>query len=209
MSWAANRRLTERRDSFREARAAAALVENLARGAAAAHAHGLLHGGLALEEVHLDESDRPQIGGFGLLPFFDSLPKDPSAVQGFDHPAYRAPEQFTGRPGAVEPATDVWALGAILYELLTGRRPFEGGGMDVVRRIASADPMPPRRLRRDLDRDLEAVVLHCLEKRPDDRYASARSLAEELERWRLGQPTVVRPPTLTQRLLRAFRGNAP
>ncbi len=97
----------------------------------------------------------------------------------------------------------------MLYELLTGRRPFEGGGMEIAQRITSTDPVRPRRLHRDLNRELEAVVLCCLEKRPVDRYPSARVLAEDLERWRLGQPTAVRPPTLTQRVLRALRRKAP
>lgn len=200
--------LWSRQKPFADPRAAAELVEKLARAAAAAHAHGLLHGGINPHAIFFDEKDQPQIGGFGLLPFLYSAQREGPGME-MGVPSYSAPEQFTLGPGFVEVPTDVWALGIALYESLTGRRPFEGGPAEMVPRIISADPVAPRRLRPEIDRDLEAVVLHCLEKKPDDRYPSARRLAEELERWRLGQPTVVRPATWTQRILRALRRKSP
>ncbi len=177
---AANGSLSERRGRFSDPRDAAALVERLAGATAAAHAHGLLHGGLTPGKILFDENDQPLVGGFGLTPFFQTLRQPAVAVMG--DPRYLAPEQLAGGPDAAEAATDVWALGAILYELLTGRPPFQGpNAPDTVRQVLKQNPIPPRRLRRELDRDLEAVVLCCLEKQPADRYPSARVLTEDLE----------------------------
>jgi serine/threonine protein kinase len=204
---AANGNLAGRRQQFADIRAAAGLVEKLARAAAAAHAHGQLHGDLRPQEILFDENDQPQIAGFGLLPCLLSVKRDEAAERGGS--PYLAPEQLPWGLAAIDATTDVWALGVILYELLTARRPFDGTAAECVWNIAAADPIRPRRLRPDIDADLEAVVLCCLEKRPADRYPSARALADDLERWRLGQPTAVRPATLTQRILRALRRKTP
>lgn len=213
MKLAAKTGLAERRSHFADPRAAADLVEKLARAAAAAHAHGLLHGRLAPHKIHFDENDQPLVGGFGFFPWWSSIQSDAQMLS-IGNIAYCAPEQLTARPDSIEASTDVWALGVILHELLTGRRPFSDAGyLEQARSIQSEDPVRPRRLRPDLDHSLEAVILRCLEKQPANRYPSARALADDLERWQRAEPTAARPETLTQRILRglsrSFRGNAP
>jgi serine/threonine-protein kinase len=160
MQLAAKGRLSERIGQFRDLRAAADLIEKLARGAEAAHGHALLQGDLKPSAVFFDDHDQPMMSEFGLSPAASSA----------------------------QPADDVRGLGAILYELLTGRPPAEG--------------VRPYRLRPDLDFELEAIVLRCLRKRPEDRYPSARALADDLERWLRSEPTAARPETWAQRLLR-------
>jgi eukaryotic-like serine/threonine-protein kinase len=213
MKLAAKKGLAERRNLFSDPRAAADLVEKLARAAAAAHAHGLLHGRLTPHKIHFDENGEPLVGGFGFFPWWSSIQSE-AQIMSVGNIAYCAPEQLASRPDSIEAPTDVWALGVILHELLTGRRPFnDAGGLETARSIQSDDPVRPRRLRPDLDHSLEAVVLRCLEKQSANRYPSARALADDLERWLRAEPTAARPETLTQRILRglsrSLRGKAP
>jgi serine/threonine protein kinase len=106
-------------------------------------------------------------------------------------PNYMAPEQAEGKTGAIGPACDVYALGAILYEALTGRPPFQAETiLETLRRVTSEEPRPPRRIRPAIPRDLEAVCLKCLEKHPARRYASAEALADDLRRFVTGIPVL-------------------
>ena len=121
-------------------------------------------------------------------------------------PGYMAPEQASGKRALVGPATDIYALGVMLYQLLTGQLPFQRDStLELLRAVASDEPTRPRRLQPRLPRDLEAITLHCLEKEPSRRYPSALALAEDLERFREGKPVMARPVGALARLSRACR----
>jgi serine/threonine-protein kinase len=173
-------------DRYRaDARAAVALVEKVARGVQHAHQQGILHRDLKPANVLLGGGDEPLVSDFGLVKFLhaegDGLTQ---AGPTPGTPAYMAPEQAGGRAEEVGPRTDVWSLGVILYELVAGRRPFEGRTREeVLHRILTTPVPPPRTLRPALDPALEAVLLKCLEKEPGRRYGSAGALAEDLARW--------------------------
>jgi WD40 repeat protein len=121
-------------------------------------------------------------------------------------PGYMAPEQAAGKRALIGPATDIYALGVMLYQLLTGQMPFERDStMELLRAVISDEPTRPRRLQPRLPRDLEAITLHCLEKEPARRYPSALALAEDLQRFREGKPVLARPVGAVARLARACR----
>jgi WD40 repeat protein/serine/threonine protein kinase len=121
-------------------------------------------------------------------------------------PGYMAPEQASGKRALVGPATDIYALGVMLYQLVTGQMPFQRDStLELLRAITSDEPVRPRRLQPRLPRDLEAITLHCLEKEPSHRYPSALALAEDLERFRAGKQVVARPVGAAARLARACR----
>jgi serine/threonine protein kinase len=177
------------------ARQAADLLETLARAVDVAHRNGILHRDLKPANVLLTPDGQPKIADFGLAKLVDQpaglTPTD--AVLGT--PSYMAPEQASGQFHEVGPAADVYALGATLYELLTGRPPFRAATpWQTLRQVCLKEPVPPRRLEPSVPRTLEAVCLKCLAKDPRQRYASASSLASDLRRFRQGQPTRARPP---------------
>lgn len=176
-------------------RAAAALVEKIARAVQYAHERGVLHRDLKPGNVLLDERGEPHVTDFGLAKFQDGDVELTQTGAVLGTPAYMAPEQAAGRGRDIGPATDVWALGVILYELVAGRRPFVADSAeDVKRQILVADPPQPRQLRPGVGVSLETVILRCLEKDPARRYASAGALADDLGRYLRGEPTRARPP---------------
>jgi hypothetical protein len=181
-----------------EPREAARLVRLLARAVHAAHGCGIVHRDLKPANVLLaPPSDEPalntaygcpKVADFGLAKYLDGTQAQTATGVGVGTPLYMAPEQTRGDLGAVGPATDVWALGAMLYELLTGQVPFQGSSaLETLEQIRSRAPEPPRRLRCEVPPELEAICLRCLEKSPSDRYPSAAALAEDLHRWLEGR----------------------
>ena len=231
MEWVEGGSLADRLDgrSWRPVEAAS-LLETLARAIHVAHSEGVIHRDLKPANILLQaggggrEADQggsgrtgstadpasglhPKITDFGLArPIEGGVTLTQSGLL-VGTPGYMAPEQAGGgRRALVGPATDIYALGVILYQLLTGQLPFRGDSTwEVLRAVTSDEPVRPRRWRPRLPRDLEAVTLHCLEKEPTRRYPSALALAEDLERFREGKPVVARPVGAGARLARACR----
>ena len=187
-----------RRDGPLDPTEAAAVVEKAARGVAAAHARNVLHRDLKPSNVLLDAAGEPKVADFGLakewLPGPAAEPVTPSGAF-LGTPAYAAPEQAEGRSADHDARTDVYGLGAVLYQALTGDPPFPGDNPAVVlHRVLTEEPVAPRFRRRGLSRELEAVCLKCLARRPEDRYETATAVADDLGRWRRREPTIARPP---------------
>jgi tRNA A-37 threonylcarbamoyl transferase component Bud32 len=182
---------------YLNSREAAVLVGKVARGVAAAHAAGLVHRDLKPENVLFDAAGTPKVTDFGLVKMGKKDLTQTGAIMGT--PAYMAPEQ--GRDAKyVGPPADVWALGVMLYECLTGTRPFQGADVwELLRKVLESDPAAPRHRMPGLPRDLELVCLKCLEKNPADRYPSATELADDLEKFAAGGSVSVRPTGLVER----------
>jgi eukaryotic-like serine/threonine-protein kinase len=160
---------------------AARYVKIIAEAIQFAHQRGILHRDLKPQNVLIDEADQPRITDFGLAKFLqdDSRLTQSGTVMG--SPSYMPPEQAVGRQGDIGPASDVYSLGALLYELLTGRPPFRGAtALATLQDVMESEPAAPRRLKADIPLDLETICLKCLEKAPSARYPTARALAEEL-----------------------------
>jgi hypothetical protein len=167
---------------------AARLVEVLARAVQHAHEQGVIHRDLKPANVLLAADGTPKITDFGLARQLDQQGRTATgAVLGT--PSYMSPEQAAGRNKEVGPATDVYALAVILYELITGRPPFRGdSALEVLHQVCACEPAPPRQLQPLCPRDLETICLKGLEKSPRKRYASARELADDLRRLQEGRP---------------------
>jgi serine/threonine-protein kinase len=183
------------------------LVAQMADGLHHAHAHGIIHRDMKPANVLLDENTRPRITDFGIARFLegDSQCKTRKGEL-LGTPAYMAPEQADR--GAIQTTTDVYALGVILYEMLTGRPPFVAPtGLETIQLVLNAEPVPPRKLQPNLPVDLETITLKCLRKEPHQRYASAQELADDLRRWLAGAPILARPLSIWSRAVRWCRRN--
>jgi WD40 repeat protein/Flp pilus assembly protein TadD len=184
---------------------AVALIESLAKAMHVAHAKGVLHRDLKPANVLFAEDGTPKITDFGLAKKLDEAGKTATgAVMGT--PSYMAPEQAGGKGKEIGPACDIYALGAILYECLTGRPPFKAAtSLDTILQVVTEDPVPPRQLNTKIPRDLETLCLKCLQKDPRKRYASAAGFADDLARYQRGQPILARPVGRLERTWRWCR----
>jgi WD40 repeat protein/serine/threonine protein kinase/tetratricopeptide (TPR) repeat protein len=188
------------------AREAAQIVRTLADTMHAAHQGGVIHRDLKPANVLLTTQGVPKITDFGLAKRLDAPSGQTCSGAILGTASYMPPEQARGDSKQVGPAADVYALGAILYELLTGRPPFKAASQtDTLLQVLRDEPMPPRRLQPSVPRDLETVCVKCLEKEPGKRYASAAALADDLQRFLAGEPIRARPVSRVERLWRWCR----
>jgi tetratricopeptide (TPR) repeat protein/tRNA A-37 threonylcarbamoyl transferase component Bud32 len=184
------------------------LLAAVARGVQHAHDRGIVHRDLKPENILVTGADVPKVVDFGLAHLADTAHALTRTGAQLGTPTYMAPEQVDGAAGPITVRTDVYALGAILYEVLTGRPPHEGASVtELFARILSRDPVAPRTLNPALPREVEAVILRAIEKAAGDRYAAAGELAEDLEAWLAGRPTRARPPGRLERIGRWARRN--
>jgi serine/threonine-protein kinase len=190
------------------ARPTAALVTTLAEAMQVAHRGGIVHRDLKPANILLTVEGTPKVADFGLARHSDGEPALTQTGARIGTPSYMAPEQMIGKTGTIGPAVDIYALGAILYETLTGRPPFRGEtAAETERQVTSAEPVSPSRLNPKVPRDLETICLKCLSKEPGQRYASAAALAEDLTRFSEGRPIHARPVGWASRSWRWCRRN--
>jgi WD40 repeat protein len=186
-------------------RRAAGLVRDLAEALAYAHAQGVVHRDVKPANVLIDSAGRPHLMDFGLAYWREEthqLTQD-GAVLGT--PAYMAPEQAAGQQGPPLPASDQYALGVLLYQLLTGQTPFSGPAQVQLYHAVHSEPPPPRRVRPEIPQDLQTICLKALAKGPQERYADCQALADDLRRWLDGEPIHARRLGLVERVARWYR----
>jgi WD40 repeat protein len=174
-------------------RSAAALVATLARAVHAAHQKAIVHRDLKPANILISADGTPKIADFGLVKLLDRPGLSSRSGEILGTVLYMAPEQARGKTREVDEPADVYALGVILYEMLTGRPPFMGETFDVLQQVIDRDPVPAARLQPQVSWELDAVCLKCLEKDPGHRYPSALALAEDLDRFDKGEAVIAQP----------------
>jgi len=175
-------------------RGAAELIAKVARTVHYAHEHGILHRDIKPGNILLDKSGEPHLTDFGLARLLDTQSSVTRTIEVLGTPSYMAPEQAAGETAKLGKATDVYGLGAVLYQLITGQPPFAGGTTyETIRLLRDSEPRQPRLLNPKVDRDLSTICLKCLEKDPQRRYSSAFALAEDLEHWLKHEPIQAKP----------------
>jgi len=209
MKYAANGSLQKAGDSFRrDPRESVLLMAKVARAVQYAHKEGVLHRDLKPGNILLDGRGEPLVSDFGLARCEETSSQLTRSLASFGTPGYIAPEQADGPAAQLTPAADIYSLGAILFELLTGRPPFVGDNAFAVMKQAAENPAPKlRTLAPHLDRDLQTICERCLERDVSARYQSAEGLADDLENWLENLPIIARPIGLWQRSRRWARTN--
>lgn len=189
-----------------ESESAAECVAKVARAIHHLHMQGIVHRDLKPSNILIDSKNEPHVTDFGLAKTLMAASQmtHPGAIVGT--PSYMSPEQASGRLDHVGPLSDVYSLGALLYELITGRPPYrESTPLDTLVQVLEAEPRLPSELNRRIPRDLEMICLRCLEKVPEQRYESAAALADDLERFLKGEVIEARPPSILLRVRRWAR----
>ena len=184
---------------------AAELVARVADALQYAHQQGVIHRDIKPGNILIDAEGQPHLADFGLARRDDGEKTLTETGQIVGTPAYMSPEQATGQQEKVGAQSDIYSLGVVLYELLTGRLSFQGEKLELLRRIVEDEPRSPRFWNPRVPRDLETITLKCLAKEPRHRYLSAGALAEDLYRWRAGEPIHGRPVSATERCWRWCR----
>lgn len=188
-------------------RRAAAVARELAGAVGYAHEQGVVHRDIKPANVMVDRTGRPHLMDFGLASRADEGSKLTTDGAILGTPAYMAPEQARGAGGEAGPAADQYAVGVVLYELLTGRVPFSGPAAIVIHNAIHTDPEPPAKHRPDTPADLGTICRKAMAKRPEERYATCADLADDLRRWLDGEPVAARPLGPVGQLVRWGRRN--